>query len=67
MEKLGYTLLAIVAIAWITIVITGLVMAYPWGLIGLIGILGLGLLLIKVLADRLNNKEDDHYSNNVDI
>jgi hypothetical protein len=67
MEKLGYFLLAIVALAWITIVITGLVMAFPWGLIGLIGILGLGVLLIKVLADRLNNKEDDHYSNNVDI
>ena len=67
MEKLGYVLLAIVALAWITVVITGLVMAFPWGLIGLIGILGLGILLIKVLADRLSNKEDDHYSNNVDI
>ena len=67
MEKLGYFLLAIVALVWITVVIAGLVMAFPWGLIGLIGILGLGILLIKVLADRLSNKEDDHYSNNVDI
>lgn len=67
MEHLGYALLAIVALAWITVVITGLVMAMPWGLIGLAGILGLGLLLIKVLSDRLKNKEDDHYSDNVDI
>ena len=67
MEKLGYTLLAIVALAWITVVIAGLVIAWPWGLIGLIGILGIGILLVKVIADRLKNKEDDHYSDNVDI
>lgn len=66
MEKIGYTLLAIVALAWITVVLTGLVMAWPYGLVGLIGIIGLGFLLIKVLSDRLNNKEDDHYSKNVD-
>jgi hypothetical protein len=66
MEKTGYALLAIVAILWIGIVIGGLVLAFPYGLIGLLGILGIGILLIKVLSDRLNNKEDDHYSNNVD-
>ena len=66
MEKIGYTLLAIVALVWITVILTGLVMAWPYGLIGLIGILGLGFLLIKVISDRLNNKEDDHYSKNVD-
>ena len=67
MEYLGYALLAIVAIAWITVVITGLIMAWPWGIIGLIGILGIGILLLKVLQDRLQNKEDDHYSDNVDL
>lgn len=66
MEKVGYVLLAIVALAWITVILTGLVMAWPYGLIGLIGILGLGFLLIKVISDRINNKEDDHYSENVD-
>ena len=66
MEKVGYSLLAIVAFVWITVVLTGLVMAWPYGLIGLIGIIGLGFLLIKVISDRLNNKEDDHYSKNVD-
>ena len=66
MEKIGYTLLAIVALAWITVILTGLVMAWPYGLIGLIGILGIGFLLIKVISDRINNKEDDHYSENVD-
>lgn len=66
MEKVGYALLAIVALAWITVILTGLVMAWPYGLIGLIGILGLGFLLIKVISDRINNKEDDHYSENVD-
>ena len=66
MEKTGYALLAIVAIVWIGVVIGGLVMAFPYGLIGLVGILGIGFLLVKVISDRLKNKEDDHYSNNVD-
>ncbi len=65
MEKLGYILLSIVAVAWLVIVISGLVMAFPWGIIGLVGILGIGVLLIKVISDRINNKEDDHYSKNV--
>lgn len=66
MEYVGYFLLAIVLIAWIIAMFVGLIMAFPFGLIGLIGILGLGLLLIKVITDRLRNKEDDHYSKNVD-
>ena len=66
MEKIGYVLLVIVAIVWIGAIIGGLVIAFPLGLIGLVGILGLGFLLIKVISDRLNNKEDDHYSDNVD-
>lgn len=66
MEYVGYFLLAIVLIAWIIAMFVGLIIAFPYGLIGLIGILGLGLLLIKVITDRLRNKEDDHYSKNVD-
>lgn len=66
MEKIGYILLAIVAIIWIGAVIGGLIIAFPYGLIGLAGIFGLGFLLVKVISDRLSNKEDDHYSDNVD-
>ena len=66
MEKIGYVLLALVAIVWLVVVLTGLVMAWPYGIIGLIGILGLGFLFVKVLSDRMDNKEDDHYSKNVD-
>jgi len=65
MEKLGYVLLSLVAVAWVVLLISGLVMAFPWGIIGLIGILGIGVLLIKVISDRMKNKEDDHYTQNV--
>jgi len=66
MEYIGYFLLAIVVIIWIIAMIVGLIIAFPFGLIGLVAILGLGLLLIKVITDRMKNKEDDHYSKNVD-
>ncbi len=65
MEKIGYILLGIVAVVWIFAVIYGMIVAVPWGIIGLIGIVGIGFLFIRVLADRLSSKEDDYYQKNV--
>ena len=66
MENIGYVLLAIVAVCWIIAMLVGMIAAFPFGIIGLIGITGLGFLLAKVIKDRLGNKEDDYYSDNVD-
>ena len=66
METIGYVLLAIVAVVWIVAMIYGLVSAFPEGVIGLVAIVGIGLLLAKVIKERIANKEDDHYSKNVD-
>lgn len=65
MEKLGYAVLLAVLIAWIVILIVGLLDAMPEGVIGLAAIFGIGVLFLKVLRDRLRNKEDDYYSKNV--
>ena len=45
---------------------TGLIVAFPYGLVGLVGLLGVGVLLIKVVKDRLNSSEDNYYSKNVE-
>lgn len=66
MEYIGYVLLAIVALIWIVALFIGMIAAIPYGIIGLIAILGIGFLFIKVIKDRLENKEDDHYSDNVE-
>lgn len=66
MENIGYLLLGIVAIIWLLAIIVGVIVAFPFGLIGLIAILGIGFLFAKVIKDRLGNKEDDHYSKTVD-
>ena len=66
MEKIGYILLGIVETIWIIVVLVGVIAAFPIGLIGLIAIIGIGLLFVKVVKDRINNIEDDHYSENVD-
>jgi len=66
MENIGYLLLGIVAVCWIIAIIIGVVVAFPIGIIGLIAILGIGFLFAKVIKDRLENKEDDHYSDTVD-
>lgn len=66
MEYAGYVLLGIVVLIWIVALFVGMIAAFPYGIIGLIAILGIGLLFAKVVKDRLENREDDHYSDNVD-
>jgi hypothetical protein len=66
MENIGYILLALVAVCWLAAMLLGLIVAFPVGLIGLLGILGVGFLFAKVIRDRLRNKEDDYYSKHVD-
>lgn len=65
-EKIGYTLLGIVAALYILAMIVGMVAVFPYGLVGLIVITAIGVLFIKVLKERLQNKEDDYYSKKVD-
>jgi hypothetical protein len=66
MESLAYILLAVVAIVWFIAMIVGMIAAFPFGIVGLIAIVGIGLLFLKVVRDRLANKDDDYYSNNVE-
>ncbi|MDZ7737182.1 MAG: hypothetical protein U5P41_14680 [Gammaproteobacteria bacterium] len=65
-EKIGYLCLGIIALLYIVALIYGLVSAGPFGIMGLIGIVGIGALLIKVLKERITNKEDSYYSRNVE-
>ncbi len=65
MEKIAYALLGFVAVVWILGMIAGMVAAWPFGFFGLIAIVAFGLLLIKVIKERLSNKEDDYYEKNV--
>ncbi len=66
MEITGYVLLGIAVLAWIFMMLTELVNAFPEGVFGLIFIIGMGLLFIKVASDRIKNKEDNYYSRTVD-
>jgi len=65
MEYIGYILLAIVAACWLIAMLVGMVAAFPFGLIGLAALAGVGFLFAKVVRDRLANKEDDYYSKNI--
>lgn len=66
MEKTAYAILALVAAAWLVVVVMGLVAALPYGLLGLLGLASIGLLLVRALKDRLSNEEDDYYQKNVE-
>jgi len=44
MENIGYILLAIVTLCWIIAMIVGLIVAFPYGIIGLVAIIGIGFL-----------------------
>ncbi len=66
LEKVAYALLGFVSLLYLAVMVAGLVAAFPWGIVGLIAIVGIGLLLIKVIRERIRNSEDNYYSKNVD-
>ena len=65
-EKIGYLCLAVVALAWLAAILIGVVAATPLSWIGLVGLIGIGILFVKVLKERLTSAEDDHYDETVD-
>ncbi|RLD68991.1 MAG: hypothetical protein DRI95_01490 [Bacteroidetes bacterium] len=66
MERVGYILLSVAAAGWLIAILAGMIAAFPFGIIGFIAIVGIGFLFAKVVKDRLENKEDDYYSDNVE-
>ncbi len=66
MEKLGYLLLLAVAAVWLYAMIRGMIALLPYGIVGLVALAGVGLLLAKVVKDRVASAEDDYYSKNVE-
>ncbi len=66
MEKIGYIILIIVTIAWIIAWIIGIFQNTWIGSIGLLMLIGLGLLFIKALRDRMKSYKNDRYSKNVE-
>ena len=65
-EKWGYSLLAIIMIIYMVAMFIGMIAAFPLGLLGLLFVAGLGILMVKVLKERMRSKEDDYYSREVD-
>lgn len=65
-EKIGYSLLAIIVALYLVAMFAGIIATLPYGLVGLALVGGVGVLMVKVVIERLHNKEDDHYSEKVD-
>jgi len=65
-EKWGYSLLSIVAVVYLIAMFVGMIAAFPFGLLGLLLMSGIGVLLVKVVKERMRNKVDDYYSKEID-
>lgn len=65
-EKVGFSCIALLVIIYCAAIVAGMIIAFPFGLLGLIAIIGVGSLVIKVLKERVNNEEDDYYAKNVE-
>jgi|TARA_B100001146_G_scaffold116321_1_gene102529 high-affinity Fe2+/Pb2+ permease len=65
MEKLGYLLITGFFVVITLITLEAIEEFYPDGLIILLIYGGLFVLFIKVLRERLSNKEDDYYSKEI--
>ena len=65
MEKLGYFLITTFFVVITVLTLQEVERFYPEGLVLLLIYGGLFILFIKVLKERLGNKEDDYYSKEV--
>ena len=65
-EKIAYSILGFLAACYVIAMIIGMMVAFPFGLIGLAAMIAIGLLFIKVLSERMKNKEDDYYDKKVE-
>lgn len=66
MEKAGYFFIALGVVLWGILVISGIIQSPYVGVMGAVVIIGFGILLVKVITDRMKNKEDDYYQKNVE-
>ncbi|MBL6826616.1 MAG: hypothetical protein O3A49_04000 [Candidatus Marinimicrobia bacterium] len=66
MEKLGYFLLVVFYALAINFALSEVEVFYPDGLLILLFASGLLILFIKVLNERINNKDDNYYSKEID-
>ena len=65
MEKLGYFLITAFYVVLIVLTLQDIEEFYPEGLILILIYSGLFILFVKVLKERLGNKEDDYYSKEI--
>lgn len=66
LDTIVLILVCVLAALWLLVLLAGLIAAWPVGLIGLAVIAIPGYVLHRVIADRLRNREDDHYEKTVD-
>lgn len=60
---LGAVVLA--AIAYIAVIVTGMIALWPYGVVGLAILAFMALIFGTVVVQRVTNKEDRHYIKNV--
>ena len=66
MEKLGYILIGLFYLLGSYLTLKEIEQFYPEGLLVILIYSGLLVLFVKVIKERLNNKDDDYYSKEID-
>lgn len=53
-------------VAYIAALLFGMIAAFPFGILGLVPLIGVIILIYVVLRDQTTSAEDKYYSDNVD-
>ena len=69
LTRWGFALIGVVLVAgvivYLGVFVFSMFQIMPWGLLGFVALVGFGLLIIKVIRDRINDPEEEHYSRDV--
>lgn len=67
MKTIGFILLGLALFCYLVALIIGLIAAMPFGIVDFFVLGGVLFLLIHVIGEKMGDKEDQYYKDNVDL
>ncbi len=66
LDQVALILVIAGAAVWLVTLVTGMMQFMPYGMLILVPLALVAGLLVRIIGQRMNNKEDDYYDKNIE-